>query len=328
MIRLLLLSTGLVSCAFLALWIRSKETRDLAELPRLHRLADPIAGSEDHLPALPEFSEAPVLDGGEGRADVVSFDGLSSKALAIRAEQDIGAALNWLSEDADASVFETAYPIIMHELVRQRPLQAAQMIPELQSGFLRDSLVTSISRQWVQVDSDAALAWASALEDASLRGHAQRSVLLAVCEASYEDAMGHVLALSVEQDRLDLLSTVFAHEIQSQRLRTQSSSRLLQLAESSIEQISEAPLRGRARFEAAQLLIATHPQVAFALVERAEASDSREGLLLTAFRSLSELDPDLANHMLNESTLSDSMKDQLRSASGPVLVEMVIPKRP
>lgn len=329
--RTFLLSLGLVICVVVTLWIWTQERRHPTELLQPAKMSAAVVGSEAQLSGFSEFSGSPLFDETKGvsvHAALLTADGLNSEALANWAEQNIEGALNWLYEAVDAKEFETAYPVIMHVFAQQMPQEAALILPELRSGFLRDSLMTSISRQWVQSDPNAALDWASNLEDASLSGAAQSAVLLAVCETSYDEALKHVFTSIAEEDRGELLSKVFAHEIMAQRTRTQSGSRLLDLTESSIEKIPEVSVRKQARLEAAQLLVRSHPQVAFTLAERADASDSRERLLLSAFQSLNERDQDYADYLLSESKLNDAIKAELRAANVPLRVEMVIPQRP
>ncbi len=298
---------------------------------QMQKVADPVMGSKAPSSTLAEFSSPPLSNEIKGisvRARVSSSGALQSDELATWAGQDIEAALNWIYEDADESALETAYPIIMHEFGRKMPREAAQIVPELPSGFLRDSLVTSISGQWALTDPEAAFAWASALEDASLRGNAQSSVLLAISERSYQDALGYVSRVAGEDERGDLRAKVFAHEIQSQRSKTKSSHRLLEFVESSIEEIPAGVPKRLARLEAAQLLVQTHPEVAFTLAERSDASGSRDVLLLSAFQNLSERDRDHANYLIKDSKLNEVVKAQLRAVNVPVPVEMVVPSRP
>ena len=113
----------------------------------------------------------------------------------------------------DARQRETAFAILMPELLQVDPQRVVAMLARQQPGEARDLLLDEMARQWVARDCDAAIEWMNSLEQADRRASATIAArTLAAIEPAQAIAVADQFGIGRDDGSLEHLVQMWAEE--------------------------------------------------------------------------------------------------------------------
>ena len=144
---------------------------------------------------------------------------------------DLVAAIEEAIASGNGAELKSSFQALLAGLVELDPAAAAALLARIEPGPIRDEYLLRLAQLWAVRDWKAALEWASALEDQTERGNAQRSVCVEMAQANPEAGV-----LTLEKLELPDDQSTLANLAQSWAEKDQSAARAWALGKPEGEQ--------------------------------------------------------------------------------------------
>lgn len=120
----------------------------------------------------------------------------------------------------DSQHRETAFNVVLPELLREEPNRVAAIVARQEPGEAREALRDEVARQWITKDRDAAIEWMNSLEQADRRASATIATrTLAAIEPAQAVAVADQFGVGRDDGSLEHMVQIWATEKPDEAMR-------------------------------------------------------------------------------------------------------------
>ncbi|MET0534380.1 MAG: hypothetical protein ABW171_09165 [Steroidobacter sp.] len=120
----------------------------------------------------------------------------------------------------DSQHRETAFNVVLPELLREEPDRVSAMVARQEPGEARDALRDEVARQWITKDRDAAIEWMKSLEQTDRTASATIAMrTLAAIEPAQAIAVADQFGIGRDDGSLEHMVQIWATEKPDEAMR-------------------------------------------------------------------------------------------------------------
>lgn len=155
---------------------------------------------------------SPMMQSAPSANEIVSAAQDRNRQLALAIERAL------VSRDSQHR--ETAFNVVLPELLREEPNRVIDMVSRQQPGESRDALRDEVARQWITKDRDAAIEWMNSLEPADRTASATIATrTLAAIEPALAIAVADQFGVGLDDGSLEHMVQIWATEQPDEAMR-------------------------------------------------------------------------------------------------------------